>query len=228
MTQSETPTLHRLQPLLQSGGELRIGDTSCFPLRELGRGKSGISWLVMTSEGERVLKLIHHQPNPYYQFGADKLQCELDAEARLRAIGIPMPRLLCHDSAEEWLLKAYIAGPLASELIAAGELPTECFETLAHLHELCRAAGLNLDWFPANFVFHGQQLYYVDYECNPYSEEWNLPNWGLWYWLNQPGFRRWLKDGEGAHLNRDECGHPVQAGLEEAHAALMQGFFRVS
>ena len=45
--------------------------------------------------------------------------------------------------------------------------------------EQVRAHGLNIDYFPTNFVVQDELVYYVDYECNPYSEEWSFENWGV-------------------------------------------------
>jgi hypothetical protein len=48
--------------------------------------------------------------------------------------------------------------------------------------------NLNIDYFPTNFVVNNDQLYYVDYECNPYMEEWNFYNWGIKYWSKTEEF----------------------------------------
>ena len=45
------------------------------------------------------------------------------------------------------------------------------------------AAGLNIDYYPTNFVVHDGLLWYVDYECNDYSEQWDFEHWGIQYWL---------------------------------------------
>ena len=43
-------------------------------------------------------------------------------------------------------------------------------------------ANTSIDYFPANFVVQNDALYYIDYECNDYMEEWNFENWGIRYW----------------------------------------------
>lgn len=78
--------------------------------RLLGKGKGGYSYLAQGSEGPVVVKQIHHEPCSYYQFG-DKLQSELRDYRTLSALGIPMPRLLAVDEAQERLVKQYIPGP---------------------------------------------------------------------------------------------------------------------
>ena len=56
-----------------------------------------------------------------------------------------------------------------------------------------KAAGLNIDYFPTNFIVCCGQLWYIDYECNDYTEEWNFENWGVRYWSRTPEFEEYLK-----------------------------------
>lgn len=44
------------------------------------------------------------------------------------------------------------------------------------------SSGLNIDYFPTNFVVQNGVIFYIDYECNPYSDDWNFENWGIKYW----------------------------------------------
>lgn len=158
-------------------------------VRLLGHGKGGYSYLVTDGTQEAVLKQIHHEPCDYYQFG-DKLQSELRDYRRLAAVGIPMPELLAWDTAEERLLKEYIAGCTAAELVAA-RLLLPCHRR--QVEEMCRLlypAGLNIDYYPTNFVLRGGRLYYVDYECNEYHEEWDFAHWGCRYWSRTEEFRQ--------------------------------------
>ena len=76
-------------------------------IKLLGKGKGGYSYLVTDGNNEYVLKQIHHEPCEYYKFG-DKLQSELDDYARLCAVGIPIPKLIDVDRANERILKEYI------------------------------------------------------------------------------------------------------------------------
>jgi hypothetical protein len=52
--------------------------------------------------------------------------------------------------------------------------------------ELARAAGLNIDYFPTNFVVNGGLLWYIDYECNAYDDRWSFETWGRKYWSRTP------------------------------------------
>ena len=149
----------------------------------LGRGKGGYSYLVSDGEGEYVLKQIHHEPCDYYQFG-DKLQSELRDYARLRELGIPMPELHQVDEENERLLKEYIEGDTVAQLAEQNGIKPEHLEQVRDMCKVLYPAGLNIDYYPTNFVVRDGKLYYIDYECNGYMEQWNFENWGCRYWVN--------------------------------------------
>ena len=92
-----------------------------------------------------MVKQIHHEPCSYYQFG-DKLQSELRDYRTLSALGIPMPRLLAVDEAQERLVKQYIPGPTVLEQLQTGTLPPQAEEQMRALCRLLYPAGLNIDY----------------------------------------------------------------------------------
>lgn len=162
-----------------------VNDTEYTVLRLLGKGKGGYSYLVTDGERECVLKQIHHEPCEYYTFG-DKLQSELRDYETLRALGIPLPRLLAADKAQERLLKEYIAGPTVAELRESGRMDGRWTEQVRAMCAVLYPAGLNIDYYPTNFVPRGETLYYIDYECNAYMEQWDFEHWGAQYWTEPP------------------------------------------
>ena len=162
-------------------------------LKLLGRGKGGYSYLAEDENGRRVvLKQIHHEPCSYYTFG-DKLAAELNDYDRLRAAGVRVPELLAFDRAGERLVKEYVDGPTVFELVRDGADVAPCLEQVRAMAEKAKAAGLNVDYFPTNFVVSGGLLWYIDYECNAYMDRWNFENWGLRYWSRTPEFEAYLK-----------------------------------
>lgn len=156
-------------------------------LKLLGKGKGGYSYLVTDGNEQYVLKQIHHEPCDYYTFG-DKLASELRDYERLSQIGIPMPRLLEVDHIQERLLKEYIDGDTINVLVKDNRMVPEY---LRQMHTMCQklyAAGINIDYYPTNFVVQDGILYYIDFECNPYCDQWNFENWGSKYWSKTPEF----------------------------------------
>ena len=156
-------------------------------LQLLGKGKGGYSWLVTDGSGEYVLKQIHHEPCDYYQFG-DKMASELQDYQRLQEIGIPMPRLLDADLPRERILKEYIPGDTVYTCVREGRMEEDFFR---QMEEMCRKlypANTNIDYFPTNFVVKDGRLWYVDYECNDYMEQWDFEHWGIRYWKKTPEF----------------------------------------
>ena len=162
-------------------------------LRLLGKGKGGYSYLVSDGQQQYVLKQIHLEPCDYYQFG-DKLGAELHDYARLLKIGIRMPALLEVDEPNERILKEYIDGETAYEMILRDQLPPACPAQLREMCDMLYAANTNIDYFPTNFVWRNGLLYYIDFECNDYMPEWDLAHWGIRYWSKTPEFLQYAEE----------------------------------
>lgn len=168
---------------------LSVNGSNYEVIRLLGKGKGGYSYLVTDGKAQYVLKQIHHEPCDYYAFG-DKLESELRDYETLSRVGIPMPRLLAVDRTEERILKEYVDGETVSDLLKAGKFDPSW---LAQIHDMCSLlypAGLNIDYYPTNFVSRGGKLCYIDYECNAYAKQWDFEHWGSKYWSEQVVFRR--------------------------------------
>ncbi len=156
-------------------------------LRLLGHGKGGYSYLA-ECEGRRVvLKQIHHEPCDYYTFG-DKIAAEARDYERLRLAGIRIPEMIALDREAERVVKAYIEGDTIFDLVRRGESAEPYLPQVREMAALAKAAGLNIDYFPTNFVVRDGLIWYVDYECNEYMDEWNFENWGIRYWSRTPEF----------------------------------------
>ena len=140
-------------------------------IRLLGKGKGGYSYLAQREGESVVLKQIHHEPCSYYQFG-DKIQAEIADYKRLSGIGIRMPRMLDVDVENERIIKEYIEGETIYELVQKDMMKDEYLAQVREMCSLLYPAGTNIDYFPTNFVVHDSLLYYIDFECNDYMEEW--------------------------------------------------------
>lgn len=158
-------------------------------LRLLGKGKGGYSYLVTDGAGEYVLKQIHHEPCDYYCFG-DKLASELRDYERLRRIGIPMPEMLAVDHENERILKEFVPGDTIDTYVKEDRMEDGFFRQMQDMCRVLYPANTNIDYFPTNFVVKDGKLFYVDYECNDYMDEWNFENWGSKYWWKSEEFLR--------------------------------------
>ena len=165
--------------------------------RLLGRGKGGYSYLAAAAgQAPVVVKQIHHEPCDYYQFG-NKIEAEQKDYGRLRAAGIRVPRMLACDVQAERIVKEYIEGDTVFDLVKRGESADEYLPQVRQMAAQARAAGLNIDYFPTNFVVRDGLLWYVDYECNAYMDEWSFENWGVRYWSMTEEFRKYLAENGG-------------------------------
>ena len=151
-------------------------------IKLLGHGKGGYSYLAEKDGKKYVLKQIHHEPCSYYTFG-NKIEAERNDYNRLLETGIRIPQMIDIDIEQERILKEYINGPTISELVEKGEMKSEYIEQVREMARVVFEKGLNIDYYPTNFVVQDGKLYYIDYECNGYMDEWNFENWGIQYWV---------------------------------------------
>ena len=166
---------------------MTVNDRVFEVLSLLGKGKGGYSYLVTDGVSEYVLKQIHHEPCDYYQFG-DKMQSELNDYLHLVKLDIPMPKLLDADLQQERILKEYIPGETIYKLVQEDRVDADCFRQMEQLCVKLYAANTNIDYFPTNFVVNNGKIYYVDYECNAYQQQWDFEHWGVKYWSKTAEF----------------------------------------
>ena len=100
---------------------------------------------------------------------------------RLIETGIKMPKMLAIDEEKETILKEYIEGPTIYDLVLQDQMEEKFVEQVKQMCDILYPLGINIDYFPTNFVVQDGQIYYIDYECNNYMEEWNFENWGIRY-----------------------------------------------
>ena len=185
-----------MDSMVACGKEYRV-------IRLLGHGKGGYSYLAEADGRRVVLKRIHHEPCDYYTFG-NKIEAEKRDYERLRQAGIRIPALIAVDSETEIVVKEYIAGDTIFDLVRGGGSVDPYLSQAREMAARAKAAGLNIDFFPTNFVIQDGLLWYVDYECNDYMDEWNFENWGIKYWSRTPEFEAYLKDHRPQVTVREE------------------------
>lgn len=168
-----------------------VNQTAFKVIRLLGHGKGGYSYLVEKDGCQYVLKQIHHEPCNYYSFG-NKIEAEINDYHRLLHTGIRLPRMLDVDIENERIIKEYIDGPTIYELVKDDAMVDSYIAQVRIMAQMVRHAGLNIDYFPTNFVVSNGDIFYIDYECNLYMDEWNFENWGIKYWSKTPEFLEYM------------------------------------
>ena len=171
---------------------VKVNNSEYEIVKLLGHGKGGYSYLALSNGREVVLKQIHHEPCDYYSFG-NKIESEKNDYRRLKEAGIRIPVMLSVDEASERIVKEYIEGQTVFEMLRDGISVEPIMIQIREMADRARKAGLNIDYFPTNFVVRNGLIYYVDYECNQYADEWNFENWGIRYWSRTPEFEQYLK-----------------------------------
>jgi len=192
----------------------------------LGKGKSGYSYLVELGDQKFIYKQMHNEPCFYYDFKIGKLDAEIIAYETLQKTGIKIPKLICYDKKKDFLIKEYIEGPTASQAIAKNIIDETTLFSLIDMFIKLKNSNLNIDYFPSNFVLKNQQLYYIDYEVNPYSEEWDLFNWGIFYWFNNEGFDKFLSTNDSTYINSSiDSAKPIKDPFLEKFNTILSKYY---
>ncbi len=161
---------------------LKVNDKEYKIIKLLGKGKGGYSYLARADGKDIVVKQIHHEPCDYYSFG-NKIEAERFDYGRLLDTGIRIPKMLDIDIPNERIVKEYIDGPTVMELVNQGPLSEDIIGQAREMSEKAKKIGINIDYYPTNFVVQDGLIYYIDYECNPYDERWSFESWGIGYWI---------------------------------------------
>ncbi|MCL2627249.1 MAG: hypothetical protein FWD44_00940 [Oscillospiraceae bacterium] len=191
---------------------IKINEKLYTVTKLIAKGKGGYTYLAKSDADEVVVKQIHYEPCDYYQFEENKLNSELRDYETLSKLGLPVPKLLHFCQEEQFLVKEYINGDTLAKIAADNRITDK---HITQIFDMCRVLyqnQLNIDYFPTNFIERQGLLYYVDYECSEYSNEWNFENWGIWFLANQKGMSSFLADGN--HKSIIEDGKPIKRGLE--------------
>ena len=162
-------------------------------IKLLGHGKGGYSYLAEKKGKQYVLKQIHHEPCDYYTFG-NKIEAEQNDYQRLEKTGIRIPKMLDIDIENERILKEYVDGPTIYDLVKEDAMKDQYLQQVREMAQQAYDAGLNIDYFPTNFVVQEEVIYYIDYECNQYMDEWNFDNWGIKYWSKTDEFLEYVRN----------------------------------
>ena len=160
---------------------MKVNNKEYEVIKLLGHGKGGYSYLVKDENSNfYVLKQIHHEPCSYYTFG-NKIESELNDYKTLSNVGIRLPKLIEVDIENERILKEYIDGETIDKYVLLDKMKEEYITQVRAMCQILYKNNLNIDYFPTNFVVQNDLIYYIDYECNAYMEEWNFENWGIKY-----------------------------------------------
>lgn len=191
----------------------------------LGKGKSAYSFLAIGSNQKFVLKIMHNEPNPYYQFEQNKIDAEKAAYNTLNEIQMPVPKLIYYNKEKNFLIKEFIDGKTAAETIALNLIDDKIFEQLFEISKKLSRYKINIDYFPTNFVIRENRLFYIDYEINSYDEKWNLENWGIYYWVNSEGFKKFLQTNDASFINEDVgSGIPIKEPYRHKVKSILEKF----
>lgn len=189
---------------------MSIGCKEIKIIKELGKGKSGTSYLAILNNRQIVYKEMHDEQISYYKFTRNKVETELESYKLLNGTGINIPAMIHYNIDKGYIIKEYIEGATATEKIIKNELDMDILLQLINYSRIARKNGINIDYFPNNFVISENTLYYIDYEHNIFDEAWSFENWGIYYWINPKGMKKFAATGNSSYINYENTGVPIK------------------
>ncbi len=175
-------------------------------VKELNQVSNGKFFLYERDNELVVIKELSQKIDSEGEFEIDK---ELFSYERLKALDIYTPKLLGYNRENNIVIKEYLEGKDLLGIIRDRTLTKDNYIELLRYSEFLNSDNLNIDYFPANFVLKENRLYYVNYKVFPYSEELNLRNWGIYYWINNEGIKRYMETGDEYFINIENEKRPV-------------------
>ena len=160
---------------------ISVNNNDYHIIRLLGKGKGGYSYLVNKDSQKYVLKQIHHEPCDCYSFG-NKIEAEYNDYNRLINTNLSVPRMIDIDFGNERILKEYIEGPDIATLVKKKLMKENYYSQIEEMAQMLKEQNLNIDYYPANFIVQNDKLYYIDYECNSFMEQYSYHTWSKQYW----------------------------------------------
>ena len=160
---------------------ISVNNNDYHIIRLLGKGKGGYSYLVNKDSQKYVLKQIHHEPCDCYSFG-NKIEAEYNDYNRLINTNLSVPRMIDIDFGNERILKEYIEGPDIATLVKKKLMKENYYSQIEEMAQMLKEQNLNIDYYPTNFIVQNDKLYYIDYECNSFMEQYSYHTWGKQYW----------------------------------------------
>ena len=160
---------------------ISVNNNDYHIIRLLGKGKGGYSYLVQKNSQFYVLKQIHHEPCDCYSFG-NKIEAEYNDYNRLINTNLSVPRMIDIDFGNERILKEYIEGPDIATLVKKKLMKENYYSQIEEMAQMLKEQNLNIDYYPTNFIVQNDKLYYIDYECNSFMEQYSYHTWGKQYW----------------------------------------------
>jgi tRNA A-37 threonylcarbamoyl transferase component Bud32 len=157
------------------GNNIIVDGMSYEIIKQIGKGQAGYSYLAKNNNSYFVIKEFYDDNNlkDNIQRNYNK---EIEAYYILSDIGINIPKIIFKNDLEYYYIKEYIEGNTLAYIVAKEMLSEKHIIQILKMCEKIYSKNLMLDYFPTNFIENNDILYYIDFGCEKYSDDWNFEN----------------------------------------------------
>jgi len=154
----------------------------------------------------------------------EALDFEIISYERLIESGVPTPQLIGFNRESYIMAKEYIDGPVMINFVAENKVNDTIYQLRFEMQNKLKNNDYHIDYYPANFVFSENKIFYIDYETHIYNAEWDFINWGIFYWLNTEGIKQFLIKENHSLINKPNSYKPHEEGFIEKRDQLVKQF----
>lgn len=119
---------------------------------------------------------------------------EIDRRKKLKKYGINIPKIIKVSKKDLCLLIEFISEETMLDVLLKGDIPDKSFKELFNIYRFCRFSKIDLNYHPENFAMKKGRMYYLALDIEKASEDRNLENYGLYYWVYSPQCVEHLKE----------------------------------
>lgn len=149
------------------------------------------------AENEQEITQLVKRKNRYFVIKAfkniDAFYKHLETYHVFKKAGIHIPKLLRKDKKAYMLLFPYMNGDYISDLLLNGDLDDKYFKELFDMNAFMKAAGIELDFHPDNFMYYDKTLYYMSDKYSKLSNKNVLVEDGIRFWVPSKEGIQYLK-----------------------------------
>ena len=160
---------------------IRIKNKSYEVIKEIDSGV----FLVSNNDKKFVLRRFESLPS---------LLREIDRRKKLKKYGINIPKTIKVFKKDLCLLIEFISEETMLDVLLKGDIPDECFKELFNIYRFCRFSKVDINYYPEYFAMKKGRMYYLALDLEKSSEDRNLENYGIYYWVYSPQCVEHLKE----------------------------------
>jgi len=123
---------------------------------------------------------------------AERFNNYIEANHKCKINGVHVPKIILFDKDKHIVISEFIEGKTVLSLLLENDLKDEIFEKVFYINWYVRNAKFSIDFDPANFLWNGENLYYISENYGKFEDKKNLEKTKIFLWFYSSDFVKYL------------------------------------